>query len=381
MRICLVYDCLFPHTVGGAERWYRTLALRLAAEGHAVTYLTLRQWDRGESADLPGVRVVAAGPRMALYSGPGQRRVLPPLVFGAGVLWHALRHGRDYDVVHTASFPYFSLLALALARPAGRYGLVVDWIEFWSRDYWRAYLGDIGGRVGWAVQKRCLRVRQHAFTFARMTAARLRAERLNGEVTLLAGLYAGALEPRGPLPAEPVVVFAGRHIPEKAAPAAAAAIAAARLRLPQLRGTIFGDGPERARVLVAIAGEDAIAAPGFVGHEALEAAMARALCLLHPSRREGYGLVVVEAAALGVPTVLVDHPDNAAVELVQDGVNGVIARSDAPEDLADAIVRVHAAGPALRQSTADWFARNARRLSVDASLDVVVATYAESTRA
>ena len=26
MRICLVFDCLYPHTVGGAERWYRNLA-------------------------------------------------------------------------------------------------------------------------------------------------------------------------------------------------------------------------------------------------------------------------------------------------------------------------------------------------------------------
>ena len=48
VRVCLVYDCLFPHTVGGAERWYRTLAERLAAAGHEVTYLTLRQWERGE---------------------------------------------------------------------------------------------------------------------------------------------------------------------------------------------------------------------------------------------------------------------------------------------------------------------------------------------
>ena len=48
MRVCVVYDCLFPYTVGGAERWYRNLAERLAAEGHEVTYLTLRQWDRGE---------------------------------------------------------------------------------------------------------------------------------------------------------------------------------------------------------------------------------------------------------------------------------------------------------------------------------------------
>ena len=126
MRICLVYDCLFPYTVGGAERWYRTLAQRLAADGHEVTYLTLRQWPRGKGGELPGVRVVAAGPRMALYGDAGHRRIAPPLVFGAGVLWHLLRHGRRYDVVHTAAFPYFSLLAAALVRPLRRFRLVVD---------------------------------------------------------------------------------------------------------------------------------------------------------------------------------------------------------------------------------------------------------------
>ena len=47
MKILVVYDCLFPHTIGGAERWYRNLAERLAGEGHDVTYLTLRQWERG----------------------------------------------------------------------------------------------------------------------------------------------------------------------------------------------------------------------------------------------------------------------------------------------------------------------------------------------
>src|SRR5215207_11738693 len=136
MRICLVYDCLFPHTVGGAERWYRNLGARLAAEGHEVTYLTLRQWDRDERGEVPGVRVVTAGPRMKLYTPSGRRRMLPPLVFGAGVLWHLLRRGRRYDVVHTASFPYFSLLAAAVARKLRGFQLVVDWHELWSRDYW-----------------------------------------------------------------------------------------------------------------------------------------------------------------------------------------------------------------------------------------------------
>src|SRR5690349_4684438 len=147
MRICVVYDCLFPHTVGGAERWYRNLALRLAADGHDVTYVTLRQWERGADPGLPGVRVVTAGPRMALYRGVGQRRIAPPLVFGIGVLWHLLLHGRSYDIVHMASFPYFSLIAAAAARPLAGFRLVVDWHELWSRGYWREYLGRAGGEV------------------------------------------------------------------------------------------------------------------------------------------------------------------------------------------------------------------------------------------
>jgi glycosyltransferase involved in cell wall biosynthesis len=377
VRICIVYDCLFPYTVGGAERWYRNLAQRLAADGHDVTYLTLRQWPRGERGEVPGVRVVAAGPRMALYRGAGQRRILPPLVFGAGVLWHLLRHGRGYDVVHTCSFPYFSLLAAALARPLGRFRLVVDWFEFWSDDYWREYLGVAGGRAGAAVQALCLRVRQRAFAFAELTAGRLRAAGLHGDVQVLRGLYTGPEAPPAPVPSEPLVVFAGRHIPEKRAPAVADALAL----LPGLRGRILGDGPEYEAVKAAIARHgvgDRVEAPGFVATEQVERDLARALCLVLPSRREGYGLVVVEAASLGTPSVLVRDPDNAATELVEEGVNGFIAESAEPAALAAAIERVQAAGPALRASTAEWFARNVHALSLEGSLDAVSESYASA---
>jgi glycosyltransferase involved in cell wall biosynthesis len=383
VRICIVYDCLFPYTVGGAERWYRNLAQRLAADGHEVTYLTLRQWPRDQAGEVPGVRVRTAGPRLALYRGTGQRRILPPLVFGAGVLWHLARHGRDYDVVHTASFPYFSLLAAGLARRAHGFRLVVDWHELWSRAYWRQYLGGIGGRVGWAVQRACLRVPQRAFCFARLTAARLRAEGVRGAVTVLEGEYAGPLEGRTPLPAEPVVVFAGRHIPEKRAPAVVPAVARARGEVDGLRGLILGDGPDRPTVLAAIAGhglEEVVDAPGFVSSQSVEAALARALCLVLPSSREGYGLVVVEAATAGTPSIVVRGDDNAATELVEDGVNGFVVESADPAALASAIVRVHTAGAALRASTAAWFAANATRLSLATSLDRVAAGYAASAR-
>jgi glycosyltransferase involved in cell wall biosynthesis len=118
-----------------------------------------------------------------------------------------------------------------------------------------------------------------------------------------------------------------------------------------------------------------VQAPGFVDEERLRAAMRRALCLALPSRREGYGLVVVEAAALGVPSVVVSASDNAAAELVTEGVNGSLAESAEAGDLAAAILRVHAAGHALRESTAAWFARNAERLSLERSLETVLTAY------
>jgi glycosyltransferase involved in cell wall biosynthesis len=378
VRVCIVYDCLYPYTIGGAERWYRNVGERLAAAGHDVTFLTLRQWERGTEPDVPGARVVTAGPRMALYAPGGRRRTLPPIVFGLGVLAHLLRHGRRYDVVHTASFPYFSLLAAAVARPRGRFRLVVDWHEVWTRAYWREYLGPLAGRVGWRVQGACLRVRQRAFCFSTLHERRLRELGLRGELTRLEGQYAGSDEVSEPAPARPVVVFAGRHIPEKGVLELVPALRSAREAVPGLRGELYGDGPEREKVLRAIGelGLDGhVSAPGFVEREVLEEALRSALCLALPSRREGYGLVVVEAAALGVPTVVVEGPDNAAVALVEEGVNGAIAPSAAPDDLAAAIARVHAAGPELRRSTLDWFRRNRERLSLDRSLETVLDEY------
>ncbi len=410
MRVCMIYDCLYPYSIGGGERWYRNLAERLAAEGHEVTYVTMRQWDRGRGAQVPGVRVRAVAPRMALYVG-GRRRIAPPLVFGLGVLWHLLRRGGDYDVVHTSAFPYFSLLAAAALRPLRGYRLVVDWLEVWTPDYWREYLGPLGGRIGMAVQRRCIRTRQRAFVLSHLHARRLRDEGLRGEgprgegprdkgprgeATVLAGLYAGPAQRPTPKPAEPVVVFAGRHIPEKRVGALVEAIACLRAEQPagqqsgtalasggeppELRCDIYGDGPDRPEVerLVGLHGlGDVVSVHGFVAEGVVDRALEHALCMVLPSRREGYGLVVIEAAARGTPSVVVADPDNAATELVEDDHNGFIAASASPQDIAAAIRRVQAAGPALRERTADWFAVNARRLSLGSSLDLVARAYAE----
>lgn len=175
-----------------------------------------------------------------------------------------------------------------------------------------------------------------------------------------------------------MVVFAGRMIPEKRVPAVVAAVAHARAQIPQLRAALIGDGPERKAVLKTVAEfglEEIVDVPGFVRPDEVQSTMSRALCLLLPSRREGYGLVIVEAASHGTPSIVVADSDNAAVELISPGENGFVAASAAPDDLAVEIARVWDGGMALRQSTARWVARNAERLSLEPSLEAVSIAY------
>jgi glycosyltransferase involved in cell wall biosynthesis len=295
------------------------------------------------------------------------------------------RHGGEYDIVHTAAFPYFPLLAAAALRRRGAYRLVVDWHEVWTSAYWRRYAGVVRGTIGWLVQRACVRVPHRAFCVSKMHAQRLVAEGYRGDPTILPGEYAGPAEFS---PSDQVdrslVVYAGRHVREKRLTALVHAVARAAERRPNLRLEIYGDGPERGRI-AALVGELGLArSVHLAGHRPepeVAAALARAACLATASEREGYGLVVVEAAARGTPSVVVDGPENAATELVVDRVNGTIAPSADPDDLAAAILRVLDAGESLRASTATWFEENASRLQLDRSLELVIEEYARASSA
>jgi glycosyltransferase involved in cell wall biosynthesis len=376
VRICLVYDHLFPQTIGGTERWMRDLALRLASLGHDVTYLTMRHWDV-EPPQLEGVKIVGLVQPGHVYSHE-RRSFGPPLRFGLAVGRHLLRRGRGYDVVHTAAFPYFPLLAAGLLRRRSGYRIVVDWHEVWTRSYWRRYAGLLGGTLGWLVQRACVRVPQRAFCVSQLHLQRLLAEGYRGDPTLLPGEYSGPMEisPAAEVDGS-LVVYAGRHVKEKRVDALVRALA----QRPELRLELYGDGPERPRIeqLVRELGlGERVRVAGHRPEEEVSAALGRAGCLATASEREGYGLVVVEAAARGTPSVVVAGPENAATELVVDGVNGVVASSAEPEELAGAILRVLAGGPQLRASTARWFAENADRLRLDRSLELVVDEYGKA---
>jgi glycosyltransferase involved in cell wall biosynthesis len=381
MRIAIVYDCLYPNTVGGAERWLRVLAAALA-ESHDVTYVTRRQWARGDEPSIPGVRVLAVSPGTPLYTQAGRRRLTTPILFGIGVFRHFLRHRHDYDIVHCVSYPFLSLIALRAALVGRRETRVFcEWIECLTPAYWHSYGGLIGGSAGRLVQAACLRLSPAAFVFSDLVEARLRRAAFGGDLHRLTGLWAGIERNgggRSPQDGDPVVLFFGRHLPDKRVTMLPDALLAVRRSNPNVRAVIVGDGPERPRLLARIAElglEDAVEAPGFVPREELDALLCRAACVVSPSVRDGHGMVAVEAAAAGLPVVVCDHPDNAATEHVQEGVNGAVAPSPAPDDIAAAILRVIRGGQELRESTSAWFAAERERLSMSASIATIRKLY------
>jgi glycosyltransferase involved in cell wall biosynthesis len=377
LRICIAYDRLYPWSIGGAERWYRRLAERLASDGHRVTYLTTRQWSAGQEPCLPGVQVIAIARDDALYDR-GHRRFGPVLRFGLALWLHLLRNGRHYDAVHTSAMSSWSALAAGSLAPVHRYQLVLDWWEVWTWGYWRRYLGPVAGTMGCLMQRQTARLRHEPILHSKLHTKRLRRLQTARPVLRTHGLLTSSRALEVPRRADPLIVYAGRFIPEKQVPAIVPAVAQVRESLPKLRACLIGEGPDADAVRDAVqtTGLDAIVElPGFVSEDALAQTLEHALCLILLSRREGYGLVVVEAAAVGVPSVVLSHPDSAAAELIVEGVNGFTCASTDPKEVASAILRVHDAGDALRRATLAWFRANAADLTMDESLPRLLGAY------
>lgn len=357
--VAVAYDCLFPYSTGGGERQYRAFADELGAQGFDVDYLTAVQWD-GAVPREERFRIVPVTGRLSLYSADGVRRIPAALAYAAG-LFRALRRRRGrYDALIVSGLPIFNVFAARLALLGTRTRLVVDYLEVWHRRQWVEYSGALTGNIAWLLQRAAIAVTPLATCHSQLSATRLRREGLRRPPLVSPGLIDGAVEaaPTAPASRPPYVLYAGRHIPDKRVDALPAAVAEARATIPDLRLVVLGSGPSTDRIRAEVARVDGAGwtdFPGFVDDAELDALMHGALALINPSRREGYGLVVVEANAHGTPVVLVADEGNAATELIDDGVNGVVAPTVSPTDLARAIRAVADGGDDLRRSARAWY--------------------------
>ncbi|WP_431279766.1 glycosyltransferase family 4 protein [Leifsonia poae] len=388
MRIAIVYDCLFPVNTGGGERVYRRVAELLVARGHSVDYLTRDQWGDG-AVPRTNFAVVPVWTG-EIADASGARRMAAAVGFARGVFRELRRRRGDYDLVIVSALPVLNVFAARVATFGRRTRMLSDWLEVWTWRKWREYSGAPVGTVAWVLQWLALRLTSDVTVNSSFTRARvLRHRRGLDPIVLglldLAGKPAELDSDRSErADVEPgLVLFAGRHIPDKQLTALPAAVAVAHAEDPSVHAVVVGSGPETEALRRAIAEEGAgrlFDIRGRVDDDELERLFAEAAVLVNPSRREGFGLVVAEAAALGTPSVVVAGDDNAAADLIKQGVNGFVAADAGPAALGGAIVDAMRGGAELRRSTADWFASASRTQNLSHSVDEILRRYRSSAR-
>jgi len=176
------------------------------------------------------------------------------------------------------------------------------------------------------------------------------------------GVDQGRFRPVERVPGPPHVVSLGALIPRKGHEVVIRAVA----RLPGVRLTVAGEGPERRALdgLIATLGVgDRVRLAGSVPHDALPALLQGADVMALASASEGLANAWVEALACGTPVVVTDA--GGARELVRCHAAGRVVARDA-DAFATAIGELLAAPPprkAVRATVADYsWQRNARDL-------------------
>ncbi|WP_240506613.1 glycosyltransferase family 4 protein [Thermoactinospora rubra] len=274
---------------GGAEAYAWELATRLAAWGARVDYVTARAPGQSRTQTVDGVRVSRMGGTYTVY----------PLVLG----WLA-RRGRRFDVVIDCQngIPHFSPWVLPRRT---KVLMVVHHVH--DRQFgvhmppWLAAVGRfLEGPVSrWSY-------RRHACVAVSESTVRAMRERLRwtGPVHVVPNglsVTGRVQEPRSP---EPRLVCVGRLVAHKRLDLLLDAFEELRARRPEVRLDIVGRGPEEARLRARL--PEGVTLHGYLPDEDKERLVARSWLHVNASQGEGWGLVVLEAAALGVPTVAFD---------------------------------------------------------------------------
>jgi glycosyltransferase involved in cell wall biosynthesis len=137
-----------------------------------------------------------------------------------------------------------------------------------------------------------------------------------------------------------IVMSAGRLVPAKGFTRLIKAFAPIARAHPEWSLHIFGSGPEQAKLaeLVRTEGlEGRVVLRGQVTR--LEDELGRASLFVLSSRREGFGMVLIEAMSHGVPVISFDCPHGPR-EIITDGQDGLLVPPQSVKGLRAAITRL-----------------------------------------
>jgi glycosyltransferase involved in cell wall biosynthesis len=339
MKIAYVHDVIYPHVKGGAEKRVWEISRRLADRGHEVHIFGMKYWQGEDVVESEGVHLHGVCDPGNLYVD-GRRSIKTAIRFSSKLL---SSFKGDFDVVDAQQFPYIPCFSAKLFCTLKRTPLVITWHEVWG-DYWDEYLGWMG-IFGERVERLTVRIPDRIIPVSDrvrrdLLSMGVKSERMvvvpNGvDLEKIDSVEAGELTYD--------VVYAGRLSAHKRVDLLIEAVSLAREEIPDIRCSIIGDGPEMEnlrKLAKELKSEENVDFLGFLEtDEDLIAGMKSSRIFVLPSMREGFGISALEANACGLPVVMVRSEMNAALDLVEDGLNGLVV-DPTPEEVAEAILEL-----------------------------------------
>jgi glycosyltransferase involved in cell wall biosynthesis len=318
---------------GGAEVVLRELSTRLVGEGHRVTFLTVRHPGSAKRESLDGIDIIRVG--RSRYIHPFQ------------ALAHYMRRLRGkYDViievVNTA--PYFGVLFGGGAKTFLFYHQLAR--EIWFHET-KAPLSYFGYHVLEPLANRMLaRAKAQVITISNSTRQDLARFGFKPERARIIseGIEIEHLKTLRSIEkfVQPTLLSFGAIRGMKRTLDQVKAFEIAKQNVPQLRMIIAGDdsGPYAQAVLGHIAkspfGAD-ITVEGRVSKDRKIELMRRAHVIVVSSVKEGWGLIITEAASQGTPAVVYDA--DGLRDSVRHQQTGLITKQN-PQALATGITQL-----------------------------------------
>lgn len=324
---------------GGSETYLQRIGAQLAASGVAVTLRTATYPGAPREEVVDGVRVSRSGGPLSVFAWAMVAMI------GARLGVGPLRGSRPDVVVDTQNgWPFFARLVF------GR--RVAMLVHHCHREQWPV-AGPVLRRVGWFCESRFSpwAHRRHQYVTVSLPSARdLTDLGVDGARVAVVRNGLDCAPPRTldrPRSAQPRVAVLSRLVPHKRIEDALEAIALLRKRIPGLHLDVVGGGWWRDRLVEHAARLDIADIVTFHGHvddDTKHEVVQRAWVHLLPSRKEGWGLAVLEAAQHAVPTIGY-RSSGGLTDSIIDGVTGMLVDDHAElvnqleELLADPLLR------------------------------------------